>query len=74
MAYPGSKVALLCFSVSDPDSLGRLSDGWLPELERYLPGIPIILVGCKKDLRHNQDVLRTLAEEGKTTVSYAAVR
>jgi GTPase SAR1 family protein len=42
---------LLCFSIDNPDSFENIPLVWIPELKKYLPKTPIILVGNKKDLR-----------------------
>ena len=65
-------MVLLCFSVDD-GGLERLQQYWMPELNHYLPGIPVVLVACKTDLRENQGALDALAREGKTPVSEAEV-
>lgn len=36
---------------SSPGSLEAVQNYWAPEMHRICPGIPIILVGLKKDLR-----------------------
>ena len=73
LSYPGSHIVLLCFSVTDPDSRELMCKRWMPELNHFLPGIPVVLVACKTDLRENQGALNALAREGKTPVSEAEV-
>ncbi|KIL54117.1 hypothetical protein M378DRAFT_174440 [Amanita muscaria Koide BX008] len=62
--YPNSHVVLICFAVDDPTSLENASDKWICEVQQYCPGIPIILLGCKMDLRDN-----TNAVEGREVVT-----
>ena len=73
LSYPGSHIALLCFSIADPDSHEPVCTRWMPELHHFLPDIPVVLVACKTDLRENQRVLDTLARQGKTPMSEAEV-
>lgn len=51
MAYPETDVIILCFSVVRPDSMENVKTKWIPELKKYLPNTPIILVGTQCDLR-----------------------
>ncbi|XP_031787762.1 transforming protein RhoA-like [Nasonia vitripennis] len=46
-------VVLLCFSICEPTSLSNVVNYWKPEvLDVHCPGVPILLVGNKQDLRH----------------------
>ncbi|KAI8629494.1 Rho2 GTPase [Xylariaceae sp. FL1651] len=47
LAYAKAHVLLIGFSIDTPDSL----DNWIEEATERCPGVPIILVGLKKDLR-----------------------
>uniref|UniRef100_A0A2P2MJY5 Mitochondrial Rho GTPase n=1 Tax=Rhizophora mucronata TaxID=61149 RepID=A0A2P2MJY5_RHIMU len=48
---------VLTYACDRPDTLDRLSTFWLPELRRLEVKVPIIVVGCKLDLRdENQPV------------------
>lgn len=51
MAYPETDVIILCFSVVRPDSMENILNKWLPELNKFIPGVIIILVGTQCDLR-----------------------
>ncbi|CAL4077252.1 unnamed protein product [Meganyctiphanes norvegica] len=51
-AYGRSDVVLLCFSVANPVSLRNCRVMWYPEIRRFCPNTPILLVGCKNDLRY----------------------
>ncbi len=52
VAYPNTDVFLLCFSLDDAENTRNVKEKWLPELTNYCPGVPVILVGTKSDLRH----------------------
>lgn len=47
-----SDVVLLCFSIASPISLRNCKAMWYPEIRRFCPDVPVILVGCKNDLRY----------------------
>lgn len=51
-AYGRSDVILLCFSIASPISLRNCKIMWYPEIRRFCPDTPVILVGCKNDLRY----------------------
>lgn len=51
-AYGRSDVVLLCFSVTNSASLRNCRAMWYPEIRRFCPETPVILVGCKNDLRY----------------------
>ncbi|KAL5016248.1 hypothetical protein ScPMuIL_005837 [Solemya velum] len=51
LSYPHTDVILMCFSIDNPDSLQNISGKWSPEVKRFCPKVPVILVGTKKDLR-----------------------
>lgn len=55
LAYQDAQVFILCFSVVDPDSLELTIGKWLPEVRSHCPSTPIILCGCKADVRLNAE-------------------
>ncbi|XP_078278964.1 ras-like GTP-binding protein RHO [Rhinoraja longicauda] len=65
LSYPDTHVLLLCFSVDSPDSLWNIPDRWMPEVRHFCPGVPVVLVGNKKDLRHDERTRLELAARGK---------
>lgn len=71
LSYPDTDVVLLCFSIEDRDSLENVSEKWGPEVGHYCPGVPVILVGNKLDLRSDPQTLETLAKSNKAPVSSA---
>ena len=67
LAYPDTDVFLLCFALDCSDSFVNIQEKWLPEIRRFCPKTPVILVGTKKDLRCNliQKHEHISTEEGK---------
>ncbi|KAG1338418.1 mitochondrial Rho GTPase 1 [Cocos nucifera] len=47
---------VLTYACDRPSTLDRLSTYWLPELRRLEVNVPVIVVGCKLDLRDEQQV------------------
>lgn len=68
LSYPDSHVILICFAVDSPDSLDNVQEKWISEVNHFCPGLPIILVGCKKDLRYDQKTQQDLAKSGQEPV------
>jgi Ras family protein A len=57
-------VLLICYAVSDPDSLENVPEKWVPEVRHFCPGVPFVLVGCKSDLRADPGVIADLQKKG----------
>ncbi|KAG0690129.1 GTP-binding protein Rho1 [Pichia californica] len=71
LSYPDSNVILICFSVDSPDTLDNVQEKWISEVLHFCQGIPIILVGCKIDLRNDRTTIDRLAQLGQQPVSTA---
>ena len=69
LAYREADVFLLCYKISDPNSLFGAINHWVPELRGHAPATPILLVGCQSDLRNDRHTLQTLAKAGQAPVS-----
>lgn len=70
MTYPNTDVVLICFSVVEPESLENVQSVWYPEVKKYLPNTPFVLVGTKIDLRYNIDEIKRLKLQKREPVSY----
>ena len=53
-AYHKMDVVILCYSADSPDSLNAIKNKWLPELKKFAPKVPYILVGTKTDVREER--------------------
>lgn len=52
LSYSKAHVILIAFSIDTPDSLDNVSVKWIEEVRNICgPQIPVVLVGCKADLR-----------------------
>ncbi|CAC9888463.1 unnamed protein product, partial [Aureobasidium pullulans] len=74
LSYPDSHVILICFAVDSPDSLDNVQEKWISEVLHFCQGLPIILVGCKKDLRHDQKTIEELHKTSQTPVTEEQAR
>ncbi|KOS18627.1 GTP-binding protein rhoA [Escovopsis weberi] len=60
LSYPDSHVILICFAIDSPDSLDNVLEKWISEVVHFCSGLPIILVGCKMDLRDDPQTIEAL--------------
>ncbi|ORX90984.1 hypothetical protein K493DRAFT_54440 [Basidiobolus meristosporus CBS 931.73] len=70
LSYSDTHVILLCFSVESRDSLENIEAKWLDEILEYAPGVKIVLVALKCDLRKDEKTLYNLAEVKDAPISY----
>merc|ERR1711939_499952 len=69
LSYPDSHVILICFAIDSPDSLDNVQEKWISEVLHFCPGLPIILVGCKKDLRFDPKTIEELHKTSQKPVT-----
>jgi len=69
LSYPQTDVFLICYSIISPSSFDNVKSKWFPEIQHHAPGVPIILVGTKEDLRSDREVLNSLSHKGLSMVT-----
>ncbi|KAI3645006.1 hypothetical protein MP228_011170 [Amoeboaphelidium protococcarum] len=70
LSYPDSHVILICFAIDSPDSLDNVQEKWISEVLHFCNGLPILLIGCKKDLRTDSRTIEELKKTGQAPVTY----
>ena len=70
LSFPGTHVALICYSVVSPASFENIETKWLPEIRHHLPKIKTILVGTKLDLREDSETVERLKKNRRTPVTH----
>ncbi|XP_050405346.1 uncharacterized protein LOC126821081 [Patella vulgata] len=70
LAYPDTDVFVVCFSVMNPTSFENVKEKWIPEVRHHTPGVPIVLVGTKSDLRHSYPEIKQLEAEKRSPVKF----
>jgi len=70
LSYAETHLVLLCFSVDNPTSLDNIESKWIDEVMEYCPGVKIVLVALKCDLRDDHLVRERLAQYGTRPVEY----
>lgn len=69
LSYPQTDVFLICFSLVSPASYDNVQTKWHPEIEHHAPGVPVILVGTKLDLRNDENVIEELKRKNLAPIS-----
>jgi len=57
LSYRGADMFVLAFSLISRASYENVLKKWMPELRRFAPNVPIVLVGTKLDLRDDKGYL-----------------
>ncbi|XP_040463930.1 rho-related GTP-binding protein RhoD isoform X3 [Falco naumanni] len=70
LSYSDANVVLICFDVTNPSSYDNILTKWYPEVNHFCKGTPVLLVGCKTDLRQDRAVMRKLQEGHLEPISY----
>ncbi|KAH9933359.1 small GTPase superfamily [Fomitopsis serialis] len=70
LSYAETHVVMLCFSVDNPTSLTNIEAKWIDEVLEYCPGVKLVLVALKCDLREDRATSERLARYGLHTVQY----
>ncbi|TFK74893.1 hypothetical protein BDN72DRAFT_886025 [Pluteus cervinus] len=70
LSYAETHVVMICFSVDNPTSLENVESKWLDEILEYCPGVKLVLVALKCDLRDDRAVKERLQRFGAHPVQY----
>ncbi|KAK9102730.1 hypothetical protein Sjap_019984 [Stephania japonica] len=57
LSYRGADIFVLAFSLLSRASYENVLKKWMPELRRFAPNVPIVLVGTKLDVRDDKGFL-----------------
>lgn len=55
LSYDDTHAIMLCFSVDSPDSLENIETKWVGEIAENCPGVKLVLVALKCDLRRREE-------------------
>merc|ERR1719273_1608831 len=70
LSYPQTDIFIIIFSINSPASFDHVKSKWWPELQHHVPGVPIILVGNKSNLRNDQSAIKELEAKGMSMVKF----
>jgi len=71
--YGETDVFIVLYSVINRHSFHNVSTKWVPEITRFCPGVPIILVAGDVHLRSDAAALQKLASKGELPISQEEV-
>ncbi|KAL3041765.1 hypothetical protein OYC64_019861 [Pagothenia borchgrevinki] len=70
LSYQEADLILVCFDVTNPTSYENVLIKWHPEVKHFCRDTPVILIGCKTDLRKDKECLRKLKAMNQVPVTY----
>ncbi|XP_015273134.1 PREDICTED: rho-related GTP-binding protein RhoF [Gekko japonicus] len=71
LSYQNTSVVLVCYDVMNPTSFDNVLIKWSHEVSHFCQGIPVVLVGCKTDLRKDKEHLRKLRSAQQEPITYS---
>ncbi|XP_075945028.1 rho-related GTP-binding protein RhoF [Anarhichas minor] len=70
LSYQQADLVLVCFDVTNPTSHENVLIKWHPEVKHFCRDTPVILIGCKTDLRKDKECARKLKAMNQAPVTY----
>ncbi|OCT98407.1 hypothetical protein XELAEV_18010639mg [Xenopus laevis] len=70
LSYQDVNLVLICYDVTNPTSFDNVLIKWYPEVNHFCRGVPIVLIGCKTDLRKDKERLRKLRTSQQEPITY----
>ncbi|KAG7498561.1 rho-related GTP-binding [Solea senegalensis] len=71
LSYQEANLVIVCFDVTNPTSFENVMIKWYPEVKHFCQDIPVILIGCKTDLRKDRECTRKLKALNLSPITYA---
>ncbi|XP_053815939.1 rho-related GTP-binding protein RhoF isoform X1 [Vidua chalybeata] len=71
LSYQNTNVVLICYDVMNPTSYDNVAAKWYPEVNHFCRGVPLVLIGCKTDLRKDKEQLRKLRAAKQEPITYS---
>ncbi|XP_060917804.1 rho-related GTP-binding protein RhoF [Labrus mixtus] len=70
LSYQEANLVLVCFDVTNPTSFENVMIKWHPEVKHFCRDTPVILIGCKTDLRKDKECMRKLKAMDLAPITY----
>ncbi|XP_062870786.1 rho-related GTP-binding protein RhoF [Trichomycterus rosablanca] len=70
LSYQEANLVIVCYDVTNPTSYDNVLIKWYPEVHHFCPGVPILLIGCKTDLRKDKERTRKLRTLNQEPITY----
>uniref|UniRef100_A0A8C7CJ00 Ras homolog family member F n=1 Tax=Oncorhynchus kisutch TaxID=8019 RepID=A0A8C7CJ00_ONCKI len=70
LSYQNANLVLVCYDVTNPTSFENVLIKWYPEVNHFCHDVPVILIGCKTDLRKDKERTRRLKAMDQAPITY----
>uniref|UniRef100_A0A672JVV0 Rho-related GTP-binding protein RhoF-like n=1 Tax=Sinocyclocheilus grahami TaxID=75366 RepID=A0A672JVV0_SINGR len=70
LSYQEANLVLICYDVTNPTSFDNVTIKWYPEVRHFCRDVPIVLIGCKTDLRKDKEKMRKLKALDLVPITY----
>ncbi|XP_067911115.1 rho-related GTP-binding protein RhoF isoform X5 [Heterodontus francisci] len=70
LSYQDTNIFLICYDVTNPTSFDNVRIKWVPEVNHFCKEVPMLLIGCKTDLRMDKERLRRLRAAQLEPITY----
>uniref|UniRef100_A0A4W5QCJ4 Ras homolog family member F n=1 Tax=Hucho hucho TaxID=62062 RepID=A0A4W5QCJ4_9TELE len=70
LSYQNANLVLVCYDVTNPTSFENVLIKWYPEVNHFCRDVPVILIGCKTDLRKDKERTRRLKAMDQAPITY----
>ncbi|XP_052463296.1 rho-related GTP-binding protein RhoF-like [Carassius gibelio] len=70
LSYQEANLVVICYDVTNPTSFDNVTIKWYPEVRHFCRDVPIILIGCKTDLRKDKEKTRKLKALDLEPITY----
>lgn len=70
LSYQNADLILVCYDVTNPTSYENVIIKWYPEVSHFCRDVPMILIGCKTDLRKDKEKMRKLRAVEQEPITY----
>jgi len=71
LCYPQTNVFLVCFSLDNTREFENIQSYWFAEVRRHCPGVPMILLGMRLDLREDKVTIDKLNKKQRVPITYS---
>ncbi|XP_026075981.1 rho-related GTP-binding protein RhoF-like [Carassius auratus] len=70
LSYQEANLVVICYDVTNPTSFDNVTIKWYPEVRHFCRDVPIVLIGCKTDLRKDKEKTRKLKALDLEPITY----
>lgn len=72
-SFESAHVVVVCYNIGSRSSLRNINATWYPEIKKYCPRVPIILVGTQFDRRYSDPILFNTSSQFTTLTDLLSI-